>query len=306
MRLRRLRRRGAAAALLALLALPAGAAERVITLSPHLAELACAAGACERLVGVVAWSDFPERVTQLPQVGDAFAVNVEQVVSLRPDLVLAWDGGTPRATVERLRSLKLRVETLAIRGLDDVAAGLRQVGTWLGTPGSAEMAAARYAARLARLRAQHRGAAELRVFYQIEANPPYSVNRDSPISQAIELCGGRNVFADLPALAAAVNREAVIARDPQVIIYTKQDDGAAIREYWRRGPGVAATKTGALYEVDGNLLDRATPRLLDGVEQLCGALSDARAKSPATASPARPSSSAPARAPPRTGNPTGD
>lgn len=292
-----------AAALAAALA-PAHAAERVIALSPHLAELACAAGGCARLVGVVAWSDHPESVKGLPQVGDAFAVNVEQVVALRPDLVLAWDGGTPREVIERLRGLGLRVEPLAISTLDGVASGLRRVGEWLGTPGAAELAAERYAARLGRLRERHRGLAPLRVFYQIEWNPPYSVNRDSPISQAIELCGGSNVFADLPALAAPVNREAVLARDPQVVVFTRQDDGAAIREYWRRGPGTAATRAGALYEIDGNLLDRATPRLLDGVEQLCDALSDARAKYPATAPRGRPSR-APAREPPRTGNPKG-
>jgi len=280
------------------------AAERVVTLSPHLAELACAAGGCDKLVGVVAWSDFPERVKRLPQVGDAFAVNVEQVVSLRPDLVLAWDGGTPRETMERLRGLKLRVETLAIRSVAEVDAGLRQVGAWLGTSAVADRAAREYSARLARLRAAHAGDAVLRVFYQIETNPPYSVNRDSPISQAIELCGGRNVFADLPTLAAPVNREAVLARDPQAVIYTRQDDVAAIREYWRRGPGVAATRAGALFAIDGNLLDRATPRLLDGVEQLCAALSDARAKYPATAFPARPSR-VPEREPPQKGNRTG-
>ena len=284
---------------------PVQAAERVIALSPHLAELACAAGGCERLVGVVAWSDYPERVKALPQVGDAFAVNVEQVVALRPDLVLAWDGGTPREVVDRLRGLKLRVETLAIRRLDEVGDGLRRVGAWLGSPGAGEMAAQRYGARLARLRQRHRGLPELSVFYQIEANPPYSVNRDSPISQAIELCGGRNVFADLPMLAAPVNREAVLARDPQVVVYARQDDVAAIRGYWGRGPGVAATRAGALYEIDGNLLDRATPRLLAGIEQLCDAINDARAKYPATRPPARPSR-APAREPRRTGSPTGD
>jgi iron complex transport system substrate-binding protein len=303
--------KGVAVALLAaLFAAPAAAAGRVVALSPHLAELACAAGGCERLVGVVAWSDFPERVKSLPQVGDAFAVNVEQLVSLQPDLVLAWDGGTPRATIERLRGLKLRVETLSIRRIDEVAGGLRRVGGWLGTPAVADAAARAYEQRLAQLRARHRGASPLRVFYQIEANPPYSVNRDSPISEAIALCGGANVFADLPTLAAPVNREAVVARDPQVVVYTRQDDVAAIRAYWRRGPGVAATRAGALYEIDGNLLDRATPRLLDGVEQLCEALSAAREayvgeKGRATALPSRPSSSAPAPEPPRTGSPTG-
>ncbi|MGQ0585918.1 MAG: cobalamin-binding protein [Gammaproteobacteria bacterium] len=286
------------------LAGPAAGADRVIALSPHLAELACAAGGCDKLVGVVAWSDFPERVKQLPGVGDAYAVNVEQVVGLRPDLVLAWDGGTPRETIERLRGLKLRVEPIAIRSVDEVAAGLRQVGELSGTRGPAARAASEYAARLARLRSVHAGDPLVRVFYQIETDPPYSVNRDSPISQAIALCGGRNVFADLPMLAGPVGREAIVARDPQAIIYTRQDDAAAIRRFWQRGPAVSATRAGAMFAIDGNLLDRATPRMLDGVEQLCGALSAARAKYPATAFPPAPAS-APAHAPPRTGSPKG-
>jgi iron complex transport system substrate-binding protein len=258
------------------LSLPATAAERVVALAPHLAELACAAGGCDRLVGAVAWSDFPEQVQRLPKVGDAWAVNIEQVLALKPDLVLAWDGGTPRAIVERLRSLQLRVEAVQIRRLDEVPGALERIGGWLGTAAVAQQAAADYRQRLKQLRQAHAGAAKLRVFYQIEANPPYSVNRDSPISEAIALCGGTNLFADLPTLAAPVDRETILVRDPQAILYTRQDDVAAIRAYWRRSPPVAATRAGALYELDGNLLDRATPRLLDGVQQVCLALADAR------------------------------
>lgn len=270
---------------------PASAADRVVTLSPHLAELACAAGGCDKLVGVVAWSDFPERVRALPKVGDAWAVNPEAVLALAPDLVLAWEGGTPRETIDRLRGLKLRVEAVGIRTLDDVPPALRAIGAWLGTDRPAGVAARAYADRLRALRARNAGLAPVRVLYQIESAPPYSVNRDSPISEAIRLCGGVNLFDDLPALAAPVEREAIVARDPQAILYTRQDDGAAIRQFWERSPPVSATRAGALYALDGNLLDRATPRLLDGVEQVCAALSDARAKgapSRATGSRARP------------------
>lgn len=297
-----------AAVLLVALLLPAGpiaAADRVIPLSPHLAELACAAGGCDKLVGVVAWSDFPERVKALPQVGDAFAVNPERVLGLRPDLVLAWDGGTPRETIARLRGLGLRVETVAIRRLDEVPAALRRIGGWLGTAAQGNAAAGDYTDRLALQRARHRGAERLRVMYQIETSPPYSVNRDSPISQALDLCGGDNLFADLPTLAAPVEREVILARDPQVVLYARQDDAARIHDFWGRLPPVTATRAGTLYAVDGDLLDRATPRLLDGVDAVCTALSDARAKIRATASRARPSP-VPAPAPPRTDSPTTD
>jgi iron complex transport system substrate-binding protein len=290
--------------LLLFAAAPAFAADRVITLSPHLAELVCAAGGCDKLVGTAAYSDYPAQVLQVPQVGDAFAVNPEQVLGLRPDLVLAWDGGTPPETIERLRSLKLRVEAVAIRRLDEVPRALRDLGGWLGTAAPAERAARDYERRLAALRQQHAGDAPVGVLYQIEANPPYSINRHSPISEVMELCGGRNLFADLPTIAAPVEREAILARDPQAILYTRQDDVAAILEYWRRSPPVTATRVKALYALDGNLLDRATPRLLDGAEQVCAALSDARAKIRATGSPSR-RAPAPARAPRRTGSPTG-
>lgn len=270
--------RRAAALVAALLAGPAFAAERVITLSPHLAELACAAGGCDRLVGSVAWTDHPEAARMLPRVGDAWAVNAEQVVALRPDLVLAWDGGTPRATLERLRGLKLRVEPVRVDRLEDVASALRRVGQLIGTARTGEAAALAYERRLEELRARHAERPPIRVLYQIETQPLYSVSRASPISRAIELCGGINVFADLPGIAAPVDREAVLARDPQAVIYTTQDDAVAIREYWQRAPAVAATRVHALYALDGNTLDRATPRMLDGVESLCAALDDARGR----------------------------
>ena len=268
----------AVAALAAAGAAPAASPQRIVTLSPHLAELVCAAGACERLAGVVAWSDFPESVKKLPQVGDAFAVNVEQIFALQPDLVLAWDGGTARETQERLRSLKLPVEGIAIRTLLQVGDALETLGQKLGTQKIANAAASAYRARLEKMRSAHAHDARVRVMYQIEASPAYSINHDSPISQVIELCGGINVFADLPALAGVVSLEAAIARDPQVILYTRQDNGAAIRALWARSPEVAATRAGNLYVIDGNLLDRATPRMLDGAEQVCAALAEVRKK----------------------------
>ena len=264
----------------ALLAAAAQAAppQRLISLAPGLTELVCAAGACDRLAGVSAYSDYPPQVRALPQVADAVTVNLETVLGLKPDLVLAWDGGTSPETIARLRGLHLRVESIAVRKLDDVAVALEQLGALLGTETQAQAAVAAYRARLAALRARWRGAAPIRAVYQVETSPAYSVNRDSPISEAISLCGGVNVFADLSQLAAPIGAEAMLAARPEVVLYGGEENAEAMRDYWARLPAAPAQRLGNLYPVDADLLGREGPRLVDGVEQVCEALDRGRKK----------------------------
>ncbi len=253
-------------------------ARRVVTLAPHLAELVCAAGGCERLVAVSAHSNFPPPVAQLPQIGDGWQVNLEAVLVQRPDLILAWDGGTPVDNIARLRKLNLRVEALPISTLDGVADALETVGGWLGTEAAAKAAATAYRQRLAGLRAKHRGATPIRVVYQIETSPAYTVNGKSPISEAMAVCGGVNVFASLPTLAATVGAEAMLVAAPEVVLYGGEENAADIRAYWARLSSAPAAKAGALYPIDADRLARAGPRLLDGIEQVCARLDQARAK----------------------------
>lgn len=275
-----MRRRLAAAALAALVLLASGTslaeARRVVTLAPHLAELVCAAGGCPRLVAVSAYSDFPAELKRLPQVGDGWQVNLEAVLAQRPDLILAWDGGTPAATIERLRGLGQRVEALPIATLDGVADALLAVGGWLGTDDAAQQAATSYRRRLAALRAAQRGAAPLRAVYQIETAPAYTVNGRSPISEAMAVCGGVNVFAALPTLAAPVGAEAMLVAAPDVVLYGGEENAAAMRGYWARLKSVPAVRRGALYPIDADRLARAGPRLLDGVDEVCARFAEAR------------------------------
>lgn len=272
--------RGAAiiAGVLALLPLlPASAAPRVVTLAPHLAELVCAAGACAQLVGVSARSDAPASVQTLPQIGDAFAINLEAVLALKPDVVLAWDGGTPPERVERLRRLGLRVEWVKVEHLDEIGRTLETLGTLLGTPDAAQAAAETYRNRLAALRARHRSDAPIRAVYQIETAPAYVVNGHSPISEAMAVCGGINVFAGLAHLAEPVGAEAMLAAAPEVVLYGGEENATAMIAYWKKLPSAPAARRGAIYAIDANLLGRAGPRLLDGIDQVCARFDTARA-----------------------------
>lgn len=256
----------------------AQASQRVVTLAPNLAELVCAAGACEQLVGVVSYSDFPAQVAKLPHVGDAYALNLEQIIALRPDLVLSWPGGTSPQTVARLRSLGLHVVPIAAPGLDGVADALEKLGALLDTAPVANQAAADYRRHLQGLRERYRNATKLRVMYQVETSPAFTVSRRSTISDVITLCGGINVFADLPQIAAPINKESVIAANPDVVIFGRKDDDHAVRQYWHSVSQAPAEKNHNLYAVDDDLLARATPRLLDGAEEVCAALDQARRK----------------------------
>ncbi len=256
--------------------LAAAPPQRVVTLAPHLAELVCAAGACDRLVAVAEFTDYPETAAKLPKVADAHGVSAESLLAQKPDLVLVWDGGTPQSALDALAKLSVPVRALKLRQLDDIAVAIEQIGEWLGTPAAASAAAQDFRAGLARLTSRYSKSKKLRVMYQIENSPIYSVNRMSPISQAINVCGGVNVFGELPQLAAPVSREAVMFENPDVIVFARQDKVADILDDWSRWPELKAVREQHLYSVNADLLARATPRMLKGIEELCGLLDMAR------------------------------
>lgn len=254
----------------------AAAAERVVALSPHLAEIACAAGACDKLVGKVAFSDYPAQVAALPSVGDAFNLNLERLLSLRPTLILTWEGGGAQQSASRLRQLGLRVEPVSVRRLDEIALAMRKIGGWLGTQKTANAAAEALLQGLQQLRVRYANVRRLRVFYQVQIEPLFTISGASPISEALAVCGGDNVFSSLGPLAAPVSLEALFAADPDVVIYAEQDLNAA-QDYWRKHSQLSAVKAGRWYAVNADRLARSTPRMLEGIRQLCGALDRARA-----------------------------
>ena len=258
-------------------AMPAGAAERlrIVSLAPSLTEIAYAAGAGAALVGTVEYSDYPAEARDLPRVGDGWSVDIERVLALRPDVVLAWSSGTPQATIERLEAVGLRVVTVPTFRLADVSAALRLVGRLAGTPAIAGEAARRFDDEIDRLRRQHVGTSVLTVFIQIDDQPLFTVGGRHVLSEVVELCGGRNVFADLAQVAPQVDVEAVLARDPQVILST-DDTVADPAAMWRRWPQLESVRAATIYPLPSDLVARATPRLAQGVAATCRALDDAR------------------------------
>ena len=246
----------------------AGAAERVVTLAPHLAELVAEAGALDQLVGVSRFTDHPPAAAKLPKIGDGFAIRHEHVLALRPSLVLAWADGTPADAIRQLERLGLRVEAVRVQTLDDVPVAVRSLGALLGTRGTSDAAAAALTQRIAALRGAD--GPPPTVYYQVSASPIYTLNGQSIVSDAIRRCGGRNVFADLPTIAPLLGRESVVMARPDVILYSTPG-GDAI---WRGFDVILAVATGRVHKINPDLLARPGPRFVDGAEQLCGLLRD--------------------------------
>jgi iron complex transport system substrate-binding protein len=266
----------AAAALCACLAAQASPSRpRIVSLAPHLTELVYAAGAGDLLVGVVEYSDYPEAARSLPRIGDAWRVDMERLLALRPDVVLTWPSGTPDHIIERLTALKLTHRAIATYRLADVPVALRTIGAIAGTAATADAAAANFDSEIAELRRAHAAARPISVFIQLDDQPVYTVNGRHIISEVVELCGGRNVFADLPQLAPPVSIEAVIEANPEVIVST-DDTIADPLAMWRRWTGLRAVRAGAVYSLPSDTMARATPRLVSGTRATCAALDQAR------------------------------
>jgi iron complex transport system substrate-binding protein len=250
-------------------------ARRIVSLAPNVTELLFEAGAGAQIVGASAYSDHPAAARRVPRIGDAFRFDYERILALRPDLVVAWESGTPTAAIVRLRTLGTRVVVLPVGSLDDVATAIETLGRLAGTGRIARRAAADFRARLERLRVDYRGRPALRVFIQLDDQPLFTVTDRHLISEIVSLCGGENVFAGLPGLAPAVDLEAVIVRDPQAILYAGYGTDPA--GAWRRYTGITAVRRGNVFKIPPDEIARATPRILGGARRICESLDSARA-----------------------------
>ncbi|QLQ23564.1 MAG: cobalamin-binding protein [Dechloromonas sp.] len=257
-------------------------ARRIVTLAPHATELLYAAGAGDRLVGTVEYSDYPPAAKKVPRVGSYDRFDLEAISALRPDLIIAWESGNPAAQVAKLRALGLTVYSTQPNRLEDVAGQIERYGRLAGSVAAADAAAAQFRQRLERLRRTHAGKPPVRVFYQIWINPLMTVGGPQIISDAIRLCGGENVFGHLPQMAPTVSVEAVLAADPEAIVATGMGDARPDwLNDWNKWPRMTAVKRGNLFHINPDLMQRHTPRILDGAEQLCADLEIARGRRPA-------------------------
>jgi iron complex transport system substrate-binding protein len=254
---------------------------RIVTLAPHLTELVYAAGAGERLVGTLDTSDYPAAARQIPRIGDSQHIDAERLLALKPDLVLVWGDGQPAAERALIERLHLPVLALEQHALDDIPADVERLGRLLGTQVVADVEAARLRALLTDLRARYRSGRRLKVFWQVWSAPLYTLGGHHVASEMLRVCGADNIFAEQTQSAVAVDEEAVLARQPDVMVLT----GSAVENAdwlrrWHARVEPAALRSGAVITLDPDLVIRMGPRLIDGTRLLCERLARIRAAQP--------------------------
>ena len=252
-------------------------AERIVALAPHIVENLFSAGAGAKLVGTVDYADYPAQARNIARLGSAYAWSLESVVAMAPDLVVLWGSGNGMSALPQLERLGLTVYVSEPRALGDISASIRDFGLLAGTTETAEENASYFESTMDALSGQYSQRTQLSVFYQIWNSPLQTINGEHMISAVVELCGGRNVFADTQQLAPQVSLESVLERDPDAIVASGMGESRPEwLDTWRQYPQLAAVQSGALLHVHPDLIQRPTMRIAQGAESLCSQLDTVR------------------------------
>jgi iron complex transport system substrate-binding protein len=251
-------------------------AQRIISLAPHIAELLYEAGATNQLVGTVEYSDYPPVARSVPRIGSFSKFDFEAIAALRPDLVIAWHSGNPGDQVQAISQLGLPIFYSEPEKLEQVALAIERFGVLLGTQTTASREAETFRRRLAELAERYKDRSRLRVFYQVWQRPLMTVNGQHIISDVIELCGGVNVFAELPVIAPHVDVESVLKKNPQVIIAGVNQQRQQWLGEWMQWDSISAVRHRHVYGLDPDTITRHTSRILSGAQQVCDFIEKAR------------------------------
>ena len=251
-------------------------ARRIVALAPHVTELLFEVGAGADVVAVSDASDYPQAALALPHVGGYAGLDLERIVSLRPDLVVAWSSGNSQGQIEALRNAGLAVFESDPHDIEQIASSLERFGTLTGHQQLAAARALELRSAIAALAAAERGKPSVSVFYEVWDKPLYTLGAPHLISQLMQVCGARNLFSDINALAPEVSPEAVVARKPDLIV-TEPRQVEERRANWVARGLVDAKEPDHVVGINPDWLIRATSRIVLGTKALCSAVDQRRA-----------------------------
>ncbi len=257
----------------------AAPARRIVSLAPHVTENLYVAGAGAYIVGAVDYSDYPEAAKKIPRVGSYVRLDLEAIVALKPDLVIAWQSGNDASQINKLKTLGLPLFIDKPRHIDDVAGSIERFGELAGTSNVAALAARTFRARHAELRARHAGQPPVRTFYQVWNEPLTTINGEVLMSDVMRLCGAENVFARLTTPAPNVTVESVLSANPEAIVASGMTEARPKwLDMWMRWRDLTANVRDNLFFIPPDIINRHTTRILDGAQRLCEQMETVRGK----------------------------
>jgi len=245
--------------------------ERIIALAPSLTEILYFLGLGNKVVGVTQFSSYPPDAAQKPRVGSYIDLNVERIITLAPDLVIGTVDGNERQEVELLEQAGIAVYVVNPRNVGDLIETIQDVGSLCGVPQRAKAQSHQLASRVDRIVQKTRSLPKPLVFVQIQLKPIMTVNRETFHHDLIRLSGGRNMTGDEPVTYPRISLEEVIRRKPEVILISsmeRQGRFEKARREWFRWTSIPAVQTGRVHLIDSDLIDRPSPRLIEGLETM--------------------------------------
>jgi vitamin B12 transport system substrate-binding protein len=252
-------------------------AQRIVALSPHSVELLFALGAGDRIVATTAFADYPEAAKSIPQVGGYNGIQIESVLALKPDLVVAWKGGNPDGDIDQLERLGLKVYRSETKKLEDISKELMELGKLTGFEKEAERLREKFIRDWAQIKQENSTKPKVSFYYQLWSEPLRTIAAGSWINEIMTSCGGVNIFNDNSMDYPQINLEAVVKAKPQVMIFPSHhgtEDGTS--KQWGPWSEIPAVKNNHLYFINGDLLHRFSLRVTEGMRKVCSAFDAVR------------------------------
>ena len=234
---------------------------KVVTLTPHAAELAYSAGAGSKLVGVTQESDYPEPVKSLPKIGTYVQINLESIIKLKPDLVIAWQDGGQAPLIQALRQAGIPVFMSHPLTPQDIATEIHALGELNGTPNIAKQNTAPFRLYLQTL-AQSAKTPAVNSVFLVGYNPIYAISNNSFLGEMLQTCGANNVFGHIKQPAFTLNPEALLQQTLQVAFISGKSDLKQWQDFYSK-----AAKPPKLYSINADL--RPSLRIKSSLQQMC-------------------------------------
>ncbi len=245
-------------------------AERIVALAPHVTELLFSLGLGDKIVATVEYADYPPAAKKIPRIGDSLTINIEDLIALKPDLIVAWGSGTSQSLIQRLKVLQIPIYLSGSKNLDDIPSSLLRLGELTGKDDMAVELAQKFRRDLSKVKME-KIEPEKKLFIQIWGLPLRTIGGTHVVDELIQHCGAVNVYNDLSQLSPVVSVESLLNRDPDIIVLSTKDKGFSselsnLIKPWKQ---ISALKNGAICRIDFDILLRPTMRVLNGINELC-------------------------------------